>query len=459
MRSIERYLLAWTVGALTFGLLLVAIVSYLLTLDEMNEVFDAELQSIAGAVAAYHHAGHETNVPAEHPASPVTPMPNDTGIVVRIWTLEGEPVFGSDSTVALPFTRKPGPSAPRINNGQWAAWTIVNEDGVIQAAQPEHIRHGLAIESATKILLPMFALLVLVSTLVVFVLRRGLRPVDNAASDIAARSERTLDPIPTDAVPRELSPLVVAINGLMARLADALMAQRRFLADAAHELRTPVTALRLQLQLLERAPDDAARGLATTDLKAGIDRTQRLIEQLLQVARSGADGEHFRAESVDLLDLARSAVATMSTKAAHRRIDLGLRESQTNAHGAKGRMVVGDRGQLTVLLNNLVENALRYTPPGGTVDVDASPIGGDPALRVIDDGPGIDVAERERVFARFYRGTHDDESGDRSGGSGLGLAIVRAIADRHHAVVSLVTPPAGHGLEVQVSFPTGVSAR
>ena len=281
-----------------------------------------------------------------------------------------------------------------------------------------------------------------------FGLRRGLQPLGSAARDIAARSARALDPIAAGDVPREITPLVTSINDLIARLSIAFSAQRRFLADAAHELRTPVTALKLQLQLLRRSTDEASREEAMAELDAGIGRAQRLIEQLLQVARAEPDGERPRMEPVELGELVRSVVGNLSIKAERHGIDLG-------ASGPAGIVVKGDGNQLIVLLNNLVENALRYTPQGGVVDVEAGRRGEQPELRVIDSGPGIPEPERQRVFDRFYRCEDAPALARDGGGSGLGLAIVQAIAERHGAVVSLHTPASGRGLEVRVAFAPG----
>jgi signal transduction histidine kinase len=304
----------------------------------------------------------------------------------------------------------------------------------------------MAGESAAKVFPPLLGLVLLVGGLLVFGLRRGLKPLDATAQDVAKRSARSLNAIMLDDTPREISPLVLAINGLMSRLALAFAAQRRFLADAAHELRTPVTALRLQLQLLERARDEAERRQALTELAAGIDRSQHLIAQLLLVARSDPDGEVMRRDVVDLSGLARAAVAASSVKADHLGLDLG-------ADAPAAVWVDGDEGQLTVLLSNLVENALRYTPVGGTVDVAAGMQGGVPVLRVIDNGPGIPAAERERAFDRFYRCEAAQGQARDSSGSGLGLAIVRAIAERHGARVELKPGPSGRGLVAEVTFP------
>lgn len=443
MRSIERTLLAWILGALSLGALVVALVTYLVTLEEMHEVFDADLKNVAQAVASYHHAGHG-------PGSIVSPQrtdtPEDSEIVTLTWTPQGQRVFASDTRVGLPFTNTEGLSRPTVHGEAWIVYSSVSGDGVAQAAQRFSARQEMAGESAGKVLPPLFGLVVIVGGLLVFGLRRGLQPLDRTAQDVARRSARALEPITLEAVPKEVVPLVRSINDLMNRLAVAFATQRRFLADAAHELRTPITALRLQLQLLQRSGDEAERRQAVTDLAAGIDRSQRLVEQLLQVARSDPDGEVTRRESVDLSELVRTTVASLSIKAEQKSLDLG-------ADAPDAVMVHGDANQLTVLLNNLVENALRYTPAGGMVDVTAVFHDGRPLLRVVDNGPGVAESERERVFDRFYRcAAPQSQSGDDSG-SGLGLAIVRAIAERHGAVVTLQLPGGGQGLEVVVRFP------
>lgn len=446
MRSIERTLLGWIVSALTLGAVLVALVTYLVTLEEMHEVFDADLKNVAQAVAAYHHAGHGPGTAAQVAMPERTDVPDETEIVTQTWSPSGERVFSSDPRVQLPFSREAGLSRPVVKGEEWIVYTSVSGDGVAQAAQRMAARQEMAGESAAKVFPPLVGLVLVVGGLLVFGLRRGLQPLDATAQDVAKRSARSLEAIELEDTPKEIAPLVQSINGLMARLATAFSAQRRFLADAAHELRTPVTALRLQLQLLERSRDHAERQQAVADLRAGIDRSQRLIEQLLQVARSEPDGEVMRREAVDLSELVRSTVAALSTKAEHLGLDLG-------ADAAAPVLVEGDAAQLGVLLNNLVENALRYTPAGGVVDVAARASAGQAVLRVVDDGPGIPDAERGRVFDRFYRCDTAPEQARDLGGSGLGLAIVKAIAERHGARIELRDPAKGRGLEVEIVFP------
>lgn len=446
MRSIERTLLAWLMGALLLGGLLVAIVTYVVTLDEMNEVFDADLKNVAQSIARYHRAAYDAS---RHDALVLperSDTPEDVEIVTLTWTADGVRVYASDPRVKLPFSRTEGLARLDVDGEAWIVHSSVAADGVAQAAQRVSQRHQMAAESAAKVFPPMLALVVVLGGLLLFGLRRGLQPLGDAARDVAARSARSMLPIATDGVPREIKPLVQSINELLGRLSEAFSAQRRFLADAAHELRTPVTALRLQVHLLRRSDSPAARQDALDELEQGVIRSERMVQQLLAVARSEPDGQVMRVEQVSLDDLVRCAVSDFSLKAELCRIDLGARVGSNIA-------VQADAHQLRVLLDNLVENALRYTPPGGVVDVDADLQDGRPRLRIVDNGPGIPVAERERVFDRFYRGADAHSLAPEGGGSGLGLAIVRAIAERHHASVSLHTPTGHGGLEVRVVFP------
>jgi signal transduction histidine kinase len=449
MRSIERYLLAWIMGALGLGAVVIVLVTYLVTLDEMNEIFNADLKNVAEALGTHHRAGIGPGDPTWPRYPQRTDVADPAEIVTITWTPDGRKVFASDRRVEIPFSNQETLSQLHIGQEDWIVYTDVSANGVAQAAQRVSARRGAAAESASKIFLPMIALVLFVAALMVVALRRGLRPLDSAARDVATRTASSLAPIPTADVPREITPLVVSINDLMARLSLALSTQRRFLADAAHELRTPVTALRLQLQLLKRSRDEAAHTESLGELEAGIARSQHLIEQLLHVARFEPDGEALRREPVDLSALTRAVVGAMSVKADHLGLDLG-------ATGQADVVVQADAGQLTVLLNNLVENALRYTPAGGVVDVEATVLDGRPTLRVVDSGPGIPADERERVFGRFYRSPQASGQAREAGGSGLGLAIVRGIAELHGAAVSLHTPRSGQGLEVRVSFARGV---
>jgi len=277
---------------------------------------------------------------------------------------------------------------------------------------------------------------------IVGVVGSGIKPLQRVAIEVQRRDVHSLAPIAAANLPEEVAPLIQELNRLLVRLDAAFQTQHAFIADAAHELRSPLTAVRLDLQLLDRAPDEAARTEARADLGAAVERAIHLVEQLLTLARNEPRDERGALSAVPLDAVVADGIADTHALAAARGIDLGL-DAEANT------MVLGDRDALRMLVRNLVDNAVRYTPPGGRVQVRTakSPQGG-AVLEATDSGPGIPAADRARVFDRFYR-----RASAPQGGSGLGLAIVKAIADRHGARVALEDAPGG-GLRASVSFPT-----
>jgi two-component system OmpR family sensor kinase/two-component system sensor histidine kinase QseC len=266
-----------------------------------------------------------------------------------------------------------------------------------------------------------------------------MRPLQRVAADVRQRDEQSLQPLPAAGLPDEVAPLVAALNALLQRLGQSLETQRAFVADAAHELRSPLTALKLQLQLLKRAGSDAERAAAAEALAAGIDRAARLVEQLLTLARTEPGAAATPLQPLDLSELAREAVADT--------VPLALaRGTQFELQADAPVPIDGDRAALSALVRNLADNAVRYSPPGARVELRVSAPDGVPTLQVDDAGPGIPPAERERVFDRFYRRGLADEPG-----TGLGLAIVRGVAQRHGATVALDDSPLG-GLRVTLRF-------
>lgn len=444
MRSIERELLAWIMGALVLGAMLVAAAAYTFTLQEMNEVFDADLKNVAISLAHYQEVNRVAD--GQPPVAEQAPELDETEIATFAWDRSGHLLYASNRAMHMPFISGEGLTRVQVDGERWIVYTARDRGGMTQAAQRISARREMARETAARILPPMLMLAAGIGVLLVYGLRRGLRPLDAAASDVASRSASSLTPIDGAHLPKELAPMVHAINGLMARLDDSMTVQRRFLADAAHELRSPVTALRLQLQLLDRSADDLHKRAAMAELQQGIARAQRLIEQLLQFARTEPEAQLTPLVPLDLSDVVRDVVASLNVKADSWQIDLGAELS-----GAVP--MLGDHAQLVVLLNNVVENALRYTPAGGVIDVGAELRDGQPVLFVLDTGPGIPREDRERVFDRFYRGERPASSERAVDGSGLGLAIVKAIADRHGAAVQLLDRIGGTGLEVRVTFP------
>ncbi|TFV88683.1 two-component sensor histidine kinase, partial [Oxalobacteraceae bacterium OM1] len=268
---------------------------------------------------------------------------------------------------------------------------------------------------------------------------QGLSPVRRVAREVEARDAAALAPISDADLPEEITPLTHALNKLLKRLGHALGAQRAFIADAAHELRTPLTALKLQIQLAKRAGSEEERKMAFAELEQGFDRAMHMVQQLLTLARQEPGASPQKRENVDLAALAQQVAGTLASVAHDKRIDLGVSRADPVT-------LEGDPDALRVMLENVVENAMRYTPEGGAVDVAVKTVNGGALVQVADNGPGIPAGELERVFDRFYR-----VPGTAVQGSGLGLSIVREIADAHGAEVKLAnTAP---GLKVEIIFP------
>ncbi|MCC6656772.1 MAG: hypothetical protein IT512_01160, partial [Rhodocyclaceae bacterium] len=269
----------------------------------------------------------------------------------------------------------------------------------------------------------------------------GLAPLAGVAREVARRDPDNLAPLDPGRSPREVLPLVAALNALFGRLKDSLEQERRFTADAAHELRTPLAAVKTQAQVALGATGEAERSRALANVVAGTDRASRLVEQLLVLARLDPQTALPTGQPVDLHELARQGVAELAPAAAAKGVEMGLAPGEATP-------VAGDAVLLAVLLRNLLDNAVRYTPSGGEVEVSVGRTSGGASLAVVDSGPGIPEAERGKVCERFHRllGSGED-------GSGLGLSIVRRIADLHRATVVLGEGPGGRGLRVEVTFP------
>ncbi|WP_175105298.1 sensor histidine kinase, partial [Pararobbsia alpina] len=314
----------------------------------------------------------------------------------------------------------------------------------VQVAQPISVRNDLGLRLAARTLWPLALLLPGALILVLVVVSRGLRPVHALSRALGARSANVLHPIdPPEHVPVELRPLVDGLNDLLRRLDLALQGQRTFIADAAHELRSPLTALQLQLQLAVRAGTVSGDPAVLAKLDERLKRTIHLVNQLLTLAREDAAMNALTA-SFDLHALAAQIVADASILAEQKQIDLGLEPSGLAADTASCQ-IDGESHAIGVLLGNLVDNAIRYTPRGGKVDVSIERDGHGVCIEVSDNGPGIEEGEIERVFDRFYRG-----EGVTQLGSGLGLAIARQIALRHRATLSIRKRSHAGGLVVRV---------
>ncbi|MBU0500447.1 MAG: hypothetical protein KJ558_14015 [Gammaproteobacteria bacterium] len=312
----------------------------------------------------------------------------------------------------------------------------------VQVGEQVAIRHELAENVVFNTLMPILIAFPVQLLLVWFGVSRGLHPLVRLTREVGRREPGSLDPVPNRDAPREALPLVEAINRLFGRIRTAMENERRFTADAAHELRTPLAALKTNVQVAARNTEDAEMRRCLGRIGEGVDRAAHLVDQLLTLARAEArDRDLLEKRRVDLRALALEVVSGHSQKALDKEIDLGL-DAPTAVEAG------GDAAYLQILLRNLVDNAVRYTPEGGQVTVSTGTASGGPYLEVADNGPGIPAAERERMFARFHRG-----QGVQATGSGLGMSIVERIVELHGARIVLDEGLEGRGLRVRVSFP------
>jgi two-component system sensor histidine kinase TctE len=345
----------------------------------------------------------------------------------------------------------------------WVPTALANRSQsppLVQVAETLDRRSQLATEIARGVMMSQFAILPMAVLLVWFAVLRGFRPLDALQRRIRRRDAGDLSPLDDRAVPEEVAPLVDAINDLLARLDRSVRAQRHFLADAAHQLKTPLAGLRMQAELAQREVDAGdTKAVKRTLLTIGrsSQRAAHMVNQLLAMARAEDTGVSRPAQPYNLAALAAEAVRDLVPLALAKQQDLGYDGPQPKDGDAPH--LVGEPVLVRELIRNLVDNAVHYTPEGGTITVRvlADPFGQVAVLQVDDNGPGIDETERENVFQPFYRVLGDE--GSAVDGSGLGLAIVREIADRHRATVTLeaVDPrsaaAARPGTRVTVKFP------
>lgn len=311
----------------------------------------------------------------------------------------------------------------------------------VLVGETRHRREALASDIVAAVLAPQLALIFFAVIVIIGGVASGLAPFVALAEAITRRRREDLAPLPSDSVPGEAVPLIDAFNGMLARLAEVLAAQQRFVADAAHQLRTPLAVLKIQLEQALRETDESVRRQLLDQLKVTVDRTARLSDQLLLLARAEPSAGLAARTLFDLRVLAQEVGAQWVPRALQLGRDLGFDGGERPAE------VLGDRVLLGELIGNLLDNALRYGGDNVTLSVFVDGPRCGPQLVVEDDGRGIPPEERERVFCRFHR-----VPGTVGEGSGLGLAIVREIAQGHGAQVVLEIPDAG-GLRIRVGFP------
>lgn len=437
MRSIKARLLVLALAAVTLGWLAAVVFTYFDARGEIEELLDAHLAQAASLLVA--QTSHELEeVETEH----VRPHKYTRDVAFQIWEDGRKLRLHSANAPDAPLgTGEPGFSDRTVDGVRWRVYSTWDDsrDFLIQVGERAAVRDEIAGDMAEHLLHPLLYALPFLGALLWFAVRRGLSPLARLARDVAQREPGNLAPLDTARPPSEVLPLVEQLNRLFRRVTTSLENERRFTADAAHELRTPIAAVKAQAQVARAARNESERTRALDQAILGCDRTAHLVEQLLTLARLDRPDQVPR-EPCGLRALATEAVAEIAPYAYEAGISLELED------GAEIE-VAGVRELLRVLLRNLVDNAVRYSPAGTTVRISAARTAGRACLTVADEGPGIAEAEREKVLQRFYRSL-----GTGAPGAGLGLSIVQRVAELHHAELRLQPGDNDHGLRVTVVF-------
>lgn len=432
--SLRRRLLAWLLGGVTCGWLAALAFIYFDAQHEIDELFDAQMVQVAQTLLALasEYDDDDDIVGLEQNGHKYQER-----LVLQLWDDQGRLLLRSPQAPTQPLAGVDGFSeSGGLGLDRWRYYSQWDRQGRVrvQVGEHHHVREELSGHIAGRLLMPALFGLPLLGAWIWFTTRRGLLPLDDIAAEIAARAPDRLDQVSPAVAPREIRPLLTAMNALFGQVAGAMEQERRFTADAAHELRTPLAAIVAQAQVARRARDTAQRDHALEQIATSGRRAGRLVEQLLTLARlDPAIGLPLEPVRLDLV--AAEECAGQGATALERQIALEL--------DADGQVTVpGNADMLRVLLRNLLDNALRYTPQGGKVSVKVTPR----SLAVMDNGPGIPEAERADALRRFHR-----LAGQAIEGSGLGLSIVARIAQLHGARLELADNRPG--LVARVLFP------
>lgn len=453
-RSLFGEILDWMLAPLLLLWPMSVALTWLVAQSIANKPFDRELGEMVRVLAKQVVLADEPGAPVQATftlppgATEILHTDEDDTIYYQVLGLRGEYLSGDRALPVPPEDEHPAPGELRFRDDvmsttevrvayHWIALPGSDSPALVQVAETLGKRSRLATEIIKGVILPQFVILPVAVLLVWFALARGIAPLNELQRRIRRRESSDLSPIDERDAPEEVSPLVRAINDLLARLDQSIGTQKHFLADAAHQLKTPLAGLRTQAELAQREIDAGQREpqalkKSLQQIAISSQRAAHMVNQLLAMARA-EDQEHAAQKGpVNLTRLATETVRDFVPRALEKRIDLGYEGPEPKA--PQHLMVHGHALLLRELIRNLVDNALQYTPAGGTVTVRVveDPFGQVVVLQVEDSGPGIPPAEREQVFRPFYRALGTDVEG-----SGLGLAIVREIAAQHGAEITL----------------------
>lgn len=437
--SLRRRLLALLLGGVAAAWLVTMVFSYIDAHHEVDELFDAQLAQAAQTLLAL--AAHDRDHDIEDFGEAAHKY--QRRLRFQIWRADGKLMMRSNNAPETALTATSGFSETHDDDGHWRHFSRWNNERTleVQVSENHHIRDELIGHIAWRLLFPALFGLPLIGLWVWLATRQGLTPLRDIASQIASRAPQQLQALSPGSAPEEIRPMLEALNSLFLRVETALESERRFTADAAHELRTPLAALQAQLQVAMRARDNEERDRSLRQLQSGLTRASHLVDQMLQLARLDPESGLPNAQTVDLAEITESVCAELGILILDKNLDFDFTSEP-------GCTVTGQGEWLRVLIRNLVDNAIRYTPVGGRVRVSIGRTAGSCRLEVTDSGPGIPAAERAAVLRPFHRLNESEQPG-----SGLGLAIVTRIAELHGAHLELADSPIPPGLSASIVWP------
>ena len=435
MRSLRFQLLAWLIALYAASAAVTVFFNFRQYDSNINGFWDGQMRTLAVSYAGRLAAGSQTLPPLRR-VNDYAVQHHGTDIV-QFWSADGKLEGSSLPVPGLELQPREGFRTVRVGQHRWRVFTMAATPLRIQIVESGDIRQRVVWDMTWDSAKPIVYLAPISIAMLWLVVYVALRPMTQLVRALSEQDERNLAELSPRRVPRELLPLIDSMNGLLRRLRSAFDSQRRFVADAAHELRTPITAVKLQIENL-RGKVDRSAAEELQELEAGVERMHRVVRQLLQLARQESAPEEGSVESVDIGVVAQDSVRSFVALAEARSIDLGMDDVQAVTAQL-------DPNHLRVVLDNLVDNAVRYTPPGGRVDVSVREAEGVILIDVSDTGPGIPAGDLDRVFSRFYRVRTTGIEG-----CGLGLAIARAAAERCRSSIELCNHSSAAGLTARV---------
>jgi two-component system sensor histidine kinase QseC len=443
--SIRIFLVAALLSSITLVIFVASLRGYQRSMDELQALFDAQLQQKAELLVHYAHAQHTTGF---MPDADIVAFPaaDKSSLLYQVWrTADQGMVLRSAGTPESPLLESDaGFHGINFRGYRWRALVLPDTDGDLWLllAERDDLRYKIADRVVIAVLTPIVLGLPLLALVIWWVVSRGLRPIARLATELERREAGDLSAIELQEVPRELEVLANSANELLHRLEASFQREKRFAADAAHELRTPIAAIRVHLQNLVDELDEPGHSLQK--LGEGVERLSHLVEQTLVLNRVAPDQYMANFVPLNLYGIAQQVIADLYPQVEAKQQAIALEGAATE--------IRGDRFGLEMLVLNLVSNAIKYTPALGKIEVGVYRLGNSVHLYVMDSGPGIPENQYQRVFERFYR-VGGDRHNSGVTGCGLGLSIVQRIVALHGAEIELGRSRYGSGLKVTVIFP------